>query len=108
MPGVLLLESLVQLAGWLEAQSSGFKNWFLINKVRKCGFYGFSLPGDQVKLEVQLLSQEQASPNIYKGTGIVEGKKKIAAEFEGEIVPLGHIEDINEHKNLFQILTRRG
>ena len=28
MPGVLLLEAIAQLTGWLEAASSDFKNWF--------------------------------------------------------------------------------
>ena len=30
MPGVLLLESMTQLAGWLEAISSEFTRWFLL------------------------------------------------------------------------------
>ncbi len=131
MPGVLLLEALAQLTGWLEAASSDFKNWFLINKVRKGSFYGFALPGDQVELEVQVISKENypsptplpqgegargrvgdvflnEKPNmkVYKGIGAVKGKKKITAEFEGEIVPFAEIEDTEEQKNFFQLLTR--
>lgn len=43
---------------------------------------------------------------IYSGTGTVNGKKKIAAEFEGEIIPFEEIEDINEQRKFFRLLTR--
>ncbi len=42
----------------------------------------------------------------YRGTGLVRGKKKITAEFEGEIVPLAEFEDADEQKRFFQLLTR--
>jgi len=116
MPGVLLLEALTQLTGWLEAASSDFRNWFLISKVRKSNFYSFALPGDQVELEVQLIGgQEKDTPlphldrgeiKVYRGTGMVKGKKKIVAEFEGEIVPVAEIEDPDEQRRFFQVLTR--
>jgi 3-hydroxyacyl-[acyl-carrier-protein] dehydratase len=106
MPGVLLLEALAQLTGWLEAASSDFRSWFLINKVRKCNFYGFALPGDQVELEVQSMSKASADTKAYKGIGMVKGAKKITVEFEGEKIPLTEIEDIDEQKRFFQLLTR--
>ena len=116
MPGVLLLEALTQLTGWLEAASSDFRNWFLISKVRKSNFYSFALPGDQVELEVQLIGgQEKDTPlppldrgeiKVYRGTGMVKGKKKIVAEFEGEILPVQEIEDPDEQRRFFQVLTR--
>lgn len=114
MPGVLLLEALTQLTGWLEALSSDFKKWFLISRVKKSNFYGFALPGDQVELEVKMLSKGSSTSgslsdtniNTYRGIGLVKGKKKITAEFEGNIVSLDEIEDAEEHKNYFKILTR--
>ncbi|MBI5741463.1 MAG: beta-hydroxyacyl-ACP dehydratase [Nitrospirae bacterium] len=126
MPGVLLLEALTQLTGWLEAASSDFANWFLIGKVRKSNFYSFALPGDQVELEVELISDQgggteipplkkgdeggfsERNPNtrVYRGTGMVKGKKKIVAEFEGVIVPVNEIEDIEEQRKFFKVLTR--
>lgn len=105
MPGVLLLEALAQLTGWFEAASSDFKNWFLITKVHTCKFYGFAFPGDQVELEVQPLSGP-AGAKIYKGIGTVKGKKKVVVEFEGEVIPFEQIEDIDEQKHFFQVLTR--
>lgn len=105
MPGVMLLESLVQLSGWLEAVSSDFKSWFLIKNVRRCKFYGFALPGDQVKLEVRHLEGD-GDNRVYSGTGTVNEKKKLMAEFEGEIIPFSDIEDVDEQRSFFKLLTR--
>jgi len=106
MPGMLLLEALVQLTGWLEAASSDFRNWFLLSRVRSSRFYGFSLPGDQVELAVELSRQSGPDNRVYAGTAIVEGKKKASAEFEGEIIPLEEIEDIESQRRSFSLLTR--
>ncbi len=106
MPGVMLLEAITQMTGWLEAASSDFKNWFLISNVRKSNFYGFAFPGDQVELEVEIVSGDEPDKKIYRGIGTVKGKKKIVTEFEGEIIPLHEIEDENEQRKFFQVLTR--
>lgn len=106
MPGVMLLEALTQLAGWLVAASSDFQNWFVISKVKKSSFYGLSLPGDQVKLEVQLLAEDGSGPITFKGLGTVNGKKKVMTEFSGEIVPLNELDDVEDQKHFFKILTR--
>ena len=106
MPGVMLLESLTQLTGWLEAASSDFRDWFLISRVRKSSFYGFAFPGDQVELEVELVSGEDIDEKVYRGIGRVKGKKKITAEFEGKIVPLEEVEDSDEQEKFFKVLTR--
>lgn len=106
MPGVMLLEALTQLTGWLEAVSSDFKNWFLISRIRKSKFYGFAFPGDQVELQVQQISDSDSDIIMYHGTGMVNGKKKITAEFEGNIIPLEEIEDVEEQKKFFKVLTR--
>lgn len=106
MPGVLLLEALVQLAGWLEAKCSGFNDWVLIDKVKKCRFYDFALPGDQVDLEVQSLCGAAPKRKTYRGIGKVNGKKKIVSEFEGKVVQLSKLEDIADQKRFFRILTR--
>jgi 3-hydroxyacyl-[acyl-carrier-protein] dehydratase len=106
MPGVMLLEALTQLTGWLEAVSSDFKDWFLISKVKKSSFYGFAFPGDQVELEVKALPNKSGEGKVYQGIGMVNGKKKILAEFEGEIIPLSDIEDEEEQRQFFLRLTR--
>jgi 3-hydroxyacyl-[acyl-carrier-protein] dehydratase len=106
MPGVLLLEALAQLTGWLEAASSDFGKWFLPTKVHKCNFYGFVLPGDQVELDVQSVPGSDSGVRVYTGVGTVGGKKSIKARYEGELISMEEIEDIEEQRRYFQILTR--
>jgi hypothetical protein len=49
---------------------------------------------------------ENPDLNVYRGIGTVKGKKKIVAEFEGEIVPIDDIEDTEEQRRFFKLLTR--
>jgi len=107
MPGILLLEALVQLAGWLEAEASGFENWVLMDHVKKCNFYGFVFPGDQVELEIQSLDERESETKTYQGIGMVAGKKKITAEFTGKVIQVSEIEAIEDRRYFFDILTRR-
>ncbi|MBC8414342.1 hypothetical protein H8E50_11840, partial [bacterium] len=104
--GVMLLEALTQLTGWYEAASSDFKSWFLISRVRKSNFYGFAFPGDQVELEVEPIESEDPSVRAYRGRGTVNGKKKIVADFEGTLIPLDEIEDVQGQKRFYQVLRR--
>ena len=106
MPGLLLVEALVQLAGWLEAVSSDFNNWLLLQKVERCMFYGVTLPGDKVGLELQRNATSSSALSRYEGFCSVAGKKTIIAEFTGAIVPLDSIENVQEQKKFFRILTR--
>ena len=106
MPGVLLIEAFAQLGGWLEAASSDFKNWFLITKVRQCKFYGFALPGDQVELEVERSPESTPQNRVYSATGRVGAKRKIVIEFEGEVTPFEEVEDREEQRRFFRVLTR--
>lgn len=106
MPGALLLEALVQLAGWLEAESSRFNDWILLTKVKKCRYYGFARPGDQVGLEVIPLPGIHPRARMYKGVGMANGRKLIDAEFEGAEQSLSELHDPAGTKHLFHILTR--
>jgi 3-hydroxyacyl-[acyl-carrier-protein] dehydratase len=106
MPGVLLIEAFAQLTGWLEAASSDFKRWFLMTRVRQCKFYGFALPGDQVEMEIERLPGSTRDQNVYAGIARVGDKKKVTVEYEGEVIGLDEIEDIEEQKRFFKMLTR--
>lgn len=108
MPGSLLLEALVQLAGWLEAASSDFEHWFLVDRVQRCGFYDFALPGDQVELEVRATEIVSDGRRAYRGIGRASGSKRITAEFEGRLVDLAELEDPEAHRRLFAHLTGDG
>jgi 3-hydroxymyristoyl/3-hydroxydecanoyl-(acyl carrier protein) dehydratase len=107
MPGIMLLEALVQLSGWLEAASSNFEKWFLVARVLKCNFYSFVLPGDQVNLNVSVAPAPSNDLKIYSGLAEVNGKRKVKAEFQGNLVNLETIEEVEEQKRYFEILTRK-
>jgi len=106
MPGVMMLEAFTQLAGWLVAASSDFQNWFLVDTVKKSSFYGLVLPGDQLKLDVQLVSEDGSGQITFNGLGSVNGKKKVMAGFSGKAVPLDAFDDAEAQKDFFKILTR--
>jgi len=107
MPGIMLLEALIQLSGWLEAVSSDFEKWFLAAKVNKSNFYSFVMPGDQVELTVKVSQAPGQDMKVYSGSGVVNGKRKIKAEFQGNLVKLDTIEDVEEQRRFFNILTRK-
>ncbi len=107
MPGIMMLEALVQLSGWLEACSSDFRKWFLLSKVLKSNFYGFVLPGDQLLLNVSVSDAPSQDLKTYSGTAQVNGKRKLKAEFQGHLVNLDSIEVVDEQKRFFEILTRK-
>jgi 3-hydroxyacyl-[acyl-carrier-protein] dehydratase len=106
MPGVLLLEALVQLAGWLEAASTQFTSWVLLQQVRKCSFYGFVLPGDQVELQLECVPAGAEGLIAYQGMGMVAGKRVLRARFLGERVALGDLEECEAQRRAFRVLTR--
>lgn len=105
MPGVLLLESMTQLAGWLEAISSEFASWFLLEHVTSCKFYDLTGPGDQVEFALEVVPGAEPARRRYRGTGSVGGKRRVVAEFDGPVVPLADIEAPESQRQLFEILT---
>ena len=106
MPGVMQLEALTQLASWLEAVSSDFEDWLLLENVRKSKFYGFALPGDQVQLEIEARPSDAEGTRAFRGVGKVEGKRSVVADFSARVVPMLDVESPEEQRLLFRVLTR--
>src|SRR5258705_8948318 len=88
MPGVLLLESMAQLAGWLEAISSEFTGWFLLEHVTSCKFYGLTGPGDQVEVALDIVPAPEPDRRRYRGTGRGAAKRRVPAQVAGQVVTL--------------------
>ena len=105
MPGVLLLESMTQLAGWLEAASSEFERWFLLEHVTSCKFYDLTGPGDQVEIALDVVPGSEPSRRRYRGMGSVGGKRRVVAEFDGQVIPLADLEAPASQRQLFAVLT---
>lgn len=105
MPGSMILEALVQLTGWLEAASSDFSRWFLLEQVKTVKYYGFALPGDQIELKVEVAGEDDGLA-LYKGLARVGGERKVVVDFAGRVVDLEDYEDPAEQAHLFKILNR--
>ncbi len=105
MPGALIFEGLVQLAGWLEAASSDFTKWVLLERARSVKYYGFAFPGDQVLLRVEACAEEGGWKD-FKGMAAVEGERRVAVEFSGKLVALADYEDPEEQRHHFRVLSR--
>ena len=80
MPGVLMLETLVQAGGWLIRQAEDFAHsTILLKEVRAIRYNNFVSPGDT--LIVQMTVRKQTG-NIWEfnGAGTVRGTSAVSAK----------------------------
>jgi len=90
MPGVLIIEAMAQVAGILAFRSGatvGKSVYFM--SIEKAKFRKPVVPGDQVRLEIQIL-QQRGNVWRFSGHAIVEEKVAAEAEFTA-MVPDGEI-----------------
>lgn len=88
VPGTLVLEAFVQLAGWLEAASSGFTRWFLLDHVTSARYFGAAVPGDRIDLVVTSVPTADAARRAYQAESLVGGERRALVEFDGRAVAL--------------------
>ncbi len=83
MPGVLMIEALAQAAGVLiykTLESLPCKdNWFYLVGVDKARFKRIVVPGDQLRLVVEIVKVRR-DLWIFKGTATVDGELACSAE----------------------------
>ncbi len=80
MPGVLIIEALAQVAGILAFRSGanvGKSVYFM--SIEKAKFRKPVVPGDQLRLEINVLQQRG---NVWKFSGNAVVEEKVAAEAE--------------------------
>jgi 3-hydroxyacyl-[acyl-carrier-protein] dehydratase len=104
VPGVLVLESLVQLAGWHEAALSGFTRWFLLDVVHSARYYGFAVPGDRLELSLEPLPAPADGRRAWRGESKVGGERRAVVEFEGATVALESLESRATVERAYQVL----
>ena len=104
VPGMLILEACVQLAGWLEAASSDFERWFLLDRVRTARYDAFAGPGDRIDLHVERLPCEDPDRRAFRGTSGVGEARGAAIEFEGRVVPLATLETRAKARHDYAVL----
>ena len=81
LPGVLLLEGLVESAAWLVRQTEGFAHsMILLAEARNVKYKSFLPPGAQIQYTVEAKVIEE-SVSRFAGWGIAEGETIVEARF---------------------------
>jgi 3-hydroxyacyl-[acyl-carrier-protein] dehydratase len=84
MPGVLMLEALVQAGAWLMRATRDFQHSIVVLKEARGVKYGsFVEPGRQLKLTVEISDKnaQDSEAAAFKGTGEVDGVSTVSARF---------------------------
>lgn len=105
LPGMLILESAVQLAGWLEAQRTGCASWLLLEKVRSAKYVHFVVPGDTLTLRATCTERTDTHAT-YRVAGSLDGKRQCDLEFTGRLVALETLMDPDEARRDLDVLKR--
>lgn len=81
LPGVLLLEGLVESAGWLVRATEKFAHsMILLEQARNVKYKSFVAPGSQVEYCVEAKTIEERTSR-FSGYGMVDGEKIVQARF---------------------------
>jgi 3-hydroxyacyl-[acyl-carrier-protein] dehydratase len=79
MPGVLMLQALVEAGAWLLRLSDDYRHSVIVLREAKNVKYGaFMEPGKQLLLSVELVEQHEQTA-VLKGKGEVEGNTAVSA-----------------------------
>src|SRR6266404_2894317 len=81
MPGVLMLQTLVEAGSWLWRLSENYSHSVIVLREVKNVKYGtFMEPGKQMQISVELAEQTD-STSTFKGKGEVAGQSTVSARF---------------------------
>jgi len=79
MPGVLMLQTLVEASAWLLRLTENFKHSIIVlREARNVKYGSFMEPGRQMKVRVELSSQDGAFAT-FKGKGESDGQTTVSA-----------------------------
>ena len=79
LPGVLLLQGLIESASWLVRQTQDFSNsMVLLEEAKNVKYKSFLAPGEQIEYTVQAKTIEQ-NVSSFVGTGIAAGEPIVEA-----------------------------
>ena len=80
MPGVMMLEALVQSAAWLVRTSTDFeKNIILLREAQNVRYGSFVRPGGQLVMEVEAIEIGRDASR-FKATGQCDGQQAVQAK----------------------------
>ena len=79
MPGVLMLEALVQASAWLLRYSDDFKySTILLKQAKAVRFNSFVVPGKTLAVTATL-HERHGNECVFKGSGTVDGASAVSA-----------------------------
>ncbi|KPK39188.1 MAG: hypothetical protein AMJ65_11895 [Phycisphaerae bacterium SG8_4] len=81
LPGVLLLEGLIESASWLVRESENFTHsMILLEQARNVKYKSFLAPGAQIQYTVDAKTIEENVSN-FVGVGVSQGERIVEARF---------------------------
>lgn len=81
LPGVLLLEGLIESGSWLVRVSSGFEHsMVLLKEARNVKYKSFLAPGMQIEYNVEVKKSEPGETK-FAGYGEAQGRRIVEARF---------------------------
>jgi 3-hydroxyacyl-[acyl-carrier-protein] dehydratase len=81
LPGVLLLEGLIESASWLVRQTQNFANsMVLLAEARNVKYKSFLVPGMQIEYSVEARTIED-NVSSFRGVGMAGGEAIVEARF---------------------------
>jgi 3-hydroxyacyl-[acyl-carrier-protein] dehydratase len=81
LPGVLLLEGLIESASWLVRATENFAHsMVLLEEARNVKYKTFAAPGTQIEYTVEAKTIEE-NVSSFAGSGISNGKQIVEARF---------------------------
>jgi 3-hydroxyacyl-[acyl-carrier-protein] dehydratase len=105
MPGVLIVECMVQLAGWLASFSKDFKVFALLQSVSNAKFRKPVQPGDPLEVQVHIKSRQDTAVT-FSGVVTMEAKTVATAQFDVALYETNEEEKQNLQKQ-YRFLTTR-
>ncbi|MBM4102946.1 MAG: beta-hydroxyacyl-ACP dehydratase [Planctomycetes bacterium] len=81
LPGVLLLEGLIESASWLVRQKNNFaQSMVLLESVRNVRYKSFAAPGMQIQYTISVKTMED-NASSFIGIGVCGDEEIVAAQF---------------------------
>ena len=81
LPGVLMLEGLIESASWLVRQTENFAHsMILLQQARNVKYKSFLAPGSQIEYTVQAKTIEE-NVSSFIGFGLSQGERIVEARF---------------------------
>ena len=103
MPGALITECLVQLADWLLRESAAFESVAVPSAFDSLKFYRLVRPGDQLKLEVEIVSR-QGDTCVIRGQARCEDETVASGRFSMTLHPAEELQSPAESRKYYRMI----